>query len=87
MTRNKFEVNFFETYISLSTDKLQSIRLDFAKSLLLVKPFIDLNPQILTQLHDCVTKLKKDSCTDVAETMEQTDFELFKCRKKVVQQL
>jgi hypothetical protein len=41
MQRQYFEDNFYQDYIALASDKVSNIRLDFAKSLLVIKPFID----------------------------------------------
>jgi len=36
-----FVENFYSTYLKLSTDKVSNVRLDYIKSLVQVKPFID----------------------------------------------
>lgn len=58
--------------------------MDFAKSLLVVKPFIDSKNEINTQLINCIEKLKKDPNKDVVEATENSDFELLKSRRKIL---
>jgi len=41
MSRQYFEDTFYSDYIALANDKVSNIRLDFAKSLLNIKPYID----------------------------------------------
>jgi hypothetical protein len=36
-----FEENFYGNYLKLGTDKVSNVRLDFTKSLIQVKPYID----------------------------------------------
>lgn len=41
MSRQYFEDNFYAAYLAMSDDKVMNVRLDFAKSLPSIKPYID----------------------------------------------
>lgn len=48
MTRQFFEEKFFAAYHAISNDKVTSLRMDFAKSLPQMKPYIDAKPELNT---------------------------------------
>jgi hypothetical protein len=48
ITRQYFEETFFSAYYAIGADKVPCVRVDFAKSLLVVKPFIDSKNEINT---------------------------------------
>ena len=60
MARQYFEDNFYPAYLAMSDDKVTNLRLDFAKSLPQIKPYIDSKSQINTELIESISKLKKD---------------------------
>lgn len=82
-----FEENFYQQYLLLAKDKVAQVRLEFAKSLLQLKPYLDQKPQINTELIESISKLKSDEKLEVAEATESADFELLKSRKKILQLL
>jgi hypothetical protein len=50
--RSYFEDNFYQLYLEKATDKVTSVRIDFAESLVDLKPFLDSKQSILNELHD-----------------------------------
>lgn len=70
MCRSYFEDHFYQAYVHLASDKVANVRIDFAKSIFDVKPFVDSVQGIQTQLHDVVSKLKQDSNKEVVEAAD-----------------
>jgi hypothetical protein len=70
MPRQTFEDHFYPAYLALCEDKVANVRLEFARSLIDVKPFIEANPQVHSALIDSITKLKKDTDREVAEATD-----------------
>ena len=66
----------------MSNDKVANVRLDFAKSVVELKPFLDSKSQINTALIEIIFKLKSDTNKEVSEATENSDFELLKQREK-----
>ena len=84
LCRAQFETLFYPSYIKLACDKISTVRKQFALSILDIKPYLDSNPKIMSELFDASVKLKKDKCSDVREAMDKTDFDEMKQRKKVI---
>ncbi len=82
-----FEDNFYKNYLDLRSDKVANVRLEFAKSLLDIKPYLDSKSAINTELIESISLLKSDPNKEVAEATDHTDFELLKSRKKILQVL
>lgn len=87
MSRQFFEENFYAAYLTMRKDKVPNVRLDFTKSLPAIKPYLDSKSQINTDLIESISILKQDSNKEVSEAAEDSDFELLKSRKKIIQQL
>jgi hypothetical protein len=84
MSRQFFEDNFYPAYLAMRNDKVTNVRLDFAKSLPAIKPYLDSKSQINTDFIESILILKNDSNKEVAEATEDSDFELLKSRKKIL---
>lgn len=80
-TRQFFLDNFYNNFIVLAKDKVPHVRIDFAKSLVDIKPWFETIPEQQIRLSECMTNLRKDSDLDVADAAENTDFELLKSKK------
>ena len=69
----------------MSDDKVPQVRMEFAKSLSEVKPFIEdgvlEGKEIKYELIEKIEKLKADEDADVAEATDDMDFELLQKRK------
>lgn len=87
MARTIFEENFYQTYLELAQDKVANVRLEFAKSLIDIKPYLDSKTSINTELIESISKLKYDVNQEVVEATETADFDLLKSRKKILQVL
>jgi len=58
MSRCYFEENFYQAYLVLVHDKVANVRLEFAKSLTDLKPFLDSKTSINTELIESISTLK-----------------------------
>lgn len=70
MPRQAFEDHFYPAYLALSDDRVANVRLEFARSLIHVKPFIDASVPVNSALIDSISKLKKDADREVAEATD-----------------
>lgn len=77
-SRSFFKANFLETYLSLSKDKVATVRMEFAHSVIHIKPYLDNDDKFNLDLMDVLNLLKQDSNRDVIEAIEQADFNLLK---------
>jgi hypothetical protein len=84
LCRAQFEQLFYPSYIKLAQDKIATVRKQFALSILDIKPYLDSNPKLMSELFDASVRLKKDKCLDVREAMDKTDFDEMKQHKKVL---
>jgi len=71
----------------LAQDKVANVRLEFAKSLTDLKPYLDAKTSINTELIERISTLKQDKNNEVVEATETADFDLLKSRKKILQTL
>ena len=55
LTTQHFFETFYSTYIALAADKVQVVRLDFARSLLHVRPFLDALQPVQTEIHQIIS--------------------------------
>ena len=80
-----FLENFYPLFEKMSDDKVPQVRMEFAKSLSEVKPFIEdgvlEGKEIKYELIEKIEKLKADEDADVAEATDDMDFELLQKRK------
>lgn len=75
-SRGFFKENFLESYFALSKDKVATVRMEFAHSVVNIKPFLDYDMEINLELMDILNALKADSDRDVVEAVDQSDFKL-----------
>ena len=59
----------------------------FARSLLHLRPFLDGLLPVQTEIHNVISQLKADKSADIAEEMDQIDYDLLRVRKKVLPEL
>ena len=56
--------------------------MEFANTLLFIKPFFDCYTELSLELMDILSDLNNDPDRDVLEAVEHTDYELLQNRKK-----
>lgn len=61
--------------------------MEFSRSLLEMRPYLEPSKNCLETMNERVEKLKRDLDPDVAEVAEQGDYELLLTRKKVLREL
>ena len=61
--------------------------MDFAKSLTEIKPFLEPEKQVSIDLNIRINHMKDDPDKDVADAIENTDYQLLFTRKKMLQLL
>jgi hypothetical protein len=66
----------------MSRDKVATVRMEFAHSMVHMKPHLDYDINLNLELMDILNQLKADSDRDVVESVEQCDFKLLQQRKK-----
>ncbi len=69
-------------YLALSKDKVPSIRIEFAKSILLIKPFIDYDLDMSLHIMEIMNELKGDKDRDVSDAAENSDYKILHSKKK-----
>ncbi len=82
LSREFFKNNFLNLYLSLSKDKIATVRIEFSKSISLMKPFFDYDLDLNLELSDIINNLKSDHDREVVEAIEQSDYKLLHQRKK-----
>lgn len=82
-SRNFFKENFLELYMALSKDNVATVRMEFAKSLLTIKPYFDGDPIVNNDLMSLLNLLSTDVDRDVMEAAEHCDCELLYMRKSI----
>ena len=58
------------------------MRIEFANSMLQIKPYLDYDMQLSMEIIDILNNLRDDPDRDVVEATEHTDFLLLQARKK-----
>eukprot|EP00347_Sterkiella_histriomuscorum_P008191 403346032 len=81
-SREFFKNNFQDSYLNLSKDRVATVRMEFAHSIVAIKPYLDYDVNINLELMDILNRLKMDSDRDVVEAVEQCDFKLLQQRKR-----
>ncbi|CDW84144.1 serine threonine-protein phosphatase 4 regulatory subunit 4 [Stylonychia lemnae] len=81
-SRQLFRTHFNEAYLSLSKDRVPTVRIEFAHSIVHIKPYLDYDINLNLELMDILNRLKQDHDRDVVEAVEQCDFKLLQQRKK-----
>lgn len=87
MSLTYFEENFFENFLEMSFDKVPQVRMEFARSLIQIKPYLEPNKNRSMELSERMEKLKNDKDRDVADATENVDYDLLLSRKKVLKEL
>lgn len=82
LTRQNFAKYFLKDYLSLANDKVPLVRIEFANSMLQIKPYLDYDKQLSMEIIDILNTLRGDSDRDVVEATEHTDYLLLQARKK-----
>ena len=72
---------FYETFLKLSDDKVPSVRLEFSKALLEIKPYVDGEQTRDFEMVDIMERLKDDIDQDVVDTTENTEAYLLNSHK------
>ena len=80
-----FVDNFYPNFVALSSDKVPMVRMEFAKSLFEIKPFIENEQAIGMDLMEKIEVLKNDEDPDVAEVTDDMDFRLLNQRKALAE--
>ena len=80
-----FVENFYPNFVTLSGDKVPMVRIEFAKSLFEIKPFVENEQQIGMELMEKIEALKNDEDVDVAEASDDMDFRLLNQRKALAE--
>jgi len=73
-TKPFFIENFYPQFLVLSVDKVPQVRMEFAKSLFEIKPFLEESQEIKFELMEKIETLKNDEDADVAEASDDMDF-------------
>lgn len=82
LTRATFKQHFLASYISMSKDKISTVRMEFAKSIVKLKPFLENDPILGNELMSLLSSMQSDADSEVVEAVEQCDYELLQQRKK-----
>lgn len=69
-SRQFFKTNFTDAYLALSKDRVATVRMEFAHSVITIKPYIDYDVNLNLELMDILNRLKMDSDRDVVEAVE-----------------
>lgn len=81
-SRDFFKSNFLQLYLSMSKDKIATVRMEFANSIPHMKPYLDYDVSLNLELMDILNTLKNDSDRDVIEAVEHCDYKLLNQKKK-----
>jgi hypothetical protein len=81
-SRNFFKQHFLQSYTAMANDKVAAVRMEFAHSLLQVKPFLESEQAVGNELMSLLTNMTSDPDRDVVEAAETCDYELLQMRKK-----
>lgn len=86
MSRDFFKKHFIREYMALARDKVPHVRMEFVNSLLVIKPYFDLDEteqELSLELVDLLNALTHDADRDVVEAAEHTDFELLNMKRRL----
>lgn len=73
LTRKQFLDTFYPSFYAQRNDKVPQVRMEFAKALVDIKPFVEEDQDRNFELMECIDKLREDSDYDVADAIENTD--------------
>lgn len=85
-SRAFFKANFLASYLSLSKDRVASVRMEFARSLVIIKPALDYDSAQANDLMTILTQMHSDTDPDVAEAVQQADDALLQMKKRTREQ-
>ncbi len=74
LSRSFFKQHFLELYLDLSKDRVPHIRMEFSRSLVAVKPFLDYDMHLSVKLMEIMQELREDTDRDVVEAIDQCEF-------------
>lgn len=77
LSKTYFLENFFDTLIGLANDRVSQVRMELAKSLIDIKPFLETDQQKDFELMQIIDQLKNDPDQDVADATENADLNMF----------
>lgn len=60
----------------MSKDKVATVRMEFAKSIVKLKPFLENDPILGNELMSLLSSMQSDLDSEVVEAVEQCDYEL-----------
>ena len=66
----------------MSKDRVATVRMEFAHSIVSIKPYLDYDVNLNLEIMDILNKLKMDNDRDVVEAVEHCDFKLLQQRKR-----
>lgn len=69
--------------MGMSRDSVAAVRMEFAHSILIVKPFFEGDSIVCNDLMSLLNQMHADTDRDVVEAVEQCDNELLQLRKKL----
>lgn len=81
LTKDYFLETFYDNFVAMANDRVAQVRIEFAKALLDLKPFIETEQQKDFELMELIDRLKNDPDQDVADATENTDVVLLQERK------
>lgn len=85
-SRQFFHTHFYPNYIALSKDKVAAVRMEFASSLITIKPCFDSDPVTVNDLMSILTNMHSDPDRDVVEAVEVCDYQLLQMKKRTREQ-
>ena len=86
MSRDFFKRHFIREYMALASDRVPHVRMEFVNSLLVIKPYFDIDEseqELSLELVDLLNALMHDQDRDVVEAAEHTDFELLNMKRRL----
>lgn len=81
LTKDYFIGTFYENLVAMANDRVAQVRMEFAKALIDLKPFIETDQHKDFELMELIDRLKDDPDQDVADATENTDIVLLQERK------
>ena len=81
LTKDYFIGTFYENFVAMANDRVAQVRMEFAKALIDLKPFIETDQHKDFELMELIDRLKDDPDQDVADATENTDIVLLQERK------
>mmetsp|Transcript_16653 Transcript_16653/g.22486 ORF Transcript_16653/g.22486 Transcript_16653/m.22486 type:complete len:250 (+) Transcript_16653:1841-2590(+) len=81
LTKDYFLDTFYTHFLAMGNDRVAQVRMEFAKALLDLKPFVETVQDKDFELMEMIDRLKNDPDQDVADATENTDVVLLQERK------